>query len=92
MLRYLEWWGQAQVGLDGPPVVEALGPSYGDFTRKLVGDIARTCVTAANLGDGWLDLATGAGNGGALAATRREQAEAPTDEPQTKAISQLKLS
>jgi hypothetical protein len=63
ILRYLEWWAQAHVGLDGPPGATVLGPSYGDYTRKLAADLARTCVTAAGLGPDWVKIATAAGNG-----------------------------
>ncbi len=63
LLRYLEWWGQCQVGLGGPGVVDALGPAYGDYTRKLVSDVARTCFAAAGLDSGWMQLAARAGNG-----------------------------
>jgi hypothetical protein len=69
VLRYLEWWGQAQAGLDGPPVVDALGAVYGDYTRKLVSDIGRTCFSAAGLDKSWLQLAASAGNGAASAET-----------------------
>jgi hypothetical protein len=62
VLRYLEWWGQAQVGLDGPSVAEALGPVYGDYTRKLVSDIGRMCFSAAGLDKSWLQIAARAGN------------------------------
>lgn len=61
VLRYVEWWAQAQVGLDGPPAAK-LGPGYADYTRKLVADLARTCFTAAGLQDEWLKLADEAGN------------------------------
>jgi len=63
LLRYLEWWGQAQVGLGGPQVVDALGSAYGDYTRKLVSDIARMCFSAGGLGEPWMLIATRAGNG-----------------------------
>lgn len=63
VLRYIEWWGQAQIGLDAPTVVESLGAGYGDYTRKLVGDIARMCFSAAGLGGEWLALGGRAGNG-----------------------------
>lgn len=63
LLRYLEWWGQAQVGLGAGPVGDALGAAYGDYTRKLVSDVARLCAGAANLGQSWLQLLTAAGNG-----------------------------
>jgi hypothetical protein len=62
VLRYLEWWGQAQVGLAGPGVVDALGAAYGDYTRKLVSDIGRMCFSAAGLDRSWAQLATHAGN------------------------------
>jgi hypothetical protein len=64
MLRYLEWWGQAQVGLGGTDVIDALGASYGDYTRKLVSDIGRMCFSAASLDKSWLKVAAGAGSGG----------------------------
>jgi hypothetical protein len=63
LLRYLEWWGQCQVGLGGPPVVEALGAVYGDHTRKLVADVARMAFGAAGLSREWLDFGSRAGNG-----------------------------
>ncbi len=63
VLRYLEWWGQAQVGLGGPSVTEALGAVYGDYTRKLVSDIGRMCFSAAGLDKSWLQIAGRAGNG-----------------------------
>lgn len=59
LLRYIEWWGQAEIGLGGQPVVEALGLPYADITRKLVGDITRMCFDAAGLGKDWLSLASG---------------------------------
>jgi hypothetical protein len=77
VLRYIEWWGQAQIGLGGPSVVDGLGSVYGDYTRKLVGDIARLCVSAARLGKGWAVLATSAGNGsvtGSVGSTSEEPA------------------
>ena len=63
VLRYLEWWGQAQVGLEGPAVADALGSAYGDYTRKLVSDIGRMCFAAAGLDKSWSSLVSGAGNG-----------------------------
>jgi hypothetical protein len=63
ILRYLEWWAHAQVGLDAPPVMTALGPSYGEYTRKLAADLARTCFAGAGLGPDWMKIATAAGNG-----------------------------
>jgi hypothetical protein len=60
LLRYFEWWGQAQIGLGGPPVDDALGPAYGEYTRKLASDIARMCFGAAGLDKEWLGLLTGA--------------------------------
>ena len=65
ILRYLEWWGQAQIGLDGARVVDALGEPYGEYTRKLVGDIGRTCFSAAGLDRSWQSLVAQAGNSGA---------------------------
>lgn len=62
ILRYLEWWGQAQVGLDAPSVVTVLGPSYGDYTRKLAADLARTCMSGAGLDQDWMKIATAAGH------------------------------
>lgn len=56
LLRYLEWYGQAEVGLGGPPAEDALGPVYGEYTRKLVTDIARMCFGAAGLDRAWLAL------------------------------------
>lgn len=61
LLRYFEWWGQAQIGLGGPSAEDALGAAYGEYTRKLAADIARTCVSAAGLDKEWLGLVTGAG-------------------------------
>jgi hypothetical protein len=63
LLRYLEWWGQAQVGLGGPAVVDGLGEIYGDYTRKLVGDLGRMCFVASGLNEDWLQVANRAGNG-----------------------------
>ncbi len=63
VLRYLEWWGQAQVGLDGPAVADGLGAAYGDYTRKLVSDIGRMCFTAAELDKSWSQYVSGASNG-----------------------------
>jgi hypothetical protein len=63
VLRYLEWWGQAQVGLGGPAVADALGAAYGDYTRKLVSDIGRMCSAAAALDKSWSSLMSGFGNG-----------------------------
>jgi hypothetical protein len=63
LLRYLEWWGQAQVGLDQPPVTDALGAVYGDYTRKLVSDIARMAFVAAKMDKSWLELGARAANG-----------------------------
>jgi hypothetical protein len=63
VLRYLEWWAQGQVGLNSEPVAKALGASYGDYTRKLVADLARCCFGGAGLGAGWMKIATAAGNG-----------------------------
>jgi hypothetical protein len=65
LLRYLEWWGQAQVALGSSSVTDALGASYGDYTRKLVSDIARMAFQAAGMDRTWLDLASRAGNGAA---------------------------
>lgn len=59
LLRYFEWWGQAQIALGGPPVEEALGPAYGEYTRKLVNDIVRMALEAANLDKQWMALITG---------------------------------
>lgn len=56
LLRYLEWYGQAEIGLGGRSVEEALGPVYGEYTRKLVTDIARMCLSAAGLDRTWLGL------------------------------------
>jgi hypothetical protein len=63
LLRYIEWWGQVQIGLRGPSVVEALGAPYADYTRKLVSDVGRMCFRAAGLSTEWVALATKAGNG-----------------------------
>ncbi len=63
VLRYIEWWGQAQIGLRGSSVVDALGPGYGGYTRKLVSDLARVCFSAAGLSEEWLAAAARAGNG-----------------------------
>jgi hypothetical protein len=60
LLRYLEWWGQAQIGLGGASVEDALGTAYGEYTRKLATDIARMCFGAAGLDKEWLGLITGA--------------------------------
>jgi len=60
---YLEWWAQGHIGLDAPPVVTALGPSYGDYTRKLAADLARTCFAGAELSRDWMKIATAAGDG-----------------------------
>jgi hypothetical protein len=57
LLRYIEWWGQAEIGLGATSVVDALGAPYGDITRKLVGDIVRMCFDAAALEREWLVLA-----------------------------------
>jgi hypothetical protein len=62
ILRYLEWWAQAQVGLDGPPPTK-LGAGYTDYTRKLASDLARTCFSAAGLKAEWMKIADDAGNG-----------------------------
>lgn len=61
LLRYLEWWGQAQIGLGAPPVVDALGDTYVDYTRKLVGDIGRMCFSAAGMDRSWHELVATAG-------------------------------
>jgi hypothetical protein len=63
LLRYIEWWGQAQVGLGAGAVSDSLGAAYGDYTRKLVSDVARLCVRASNLDQPWLQLLTAAGDG-----------------------------
>ncbi|HEU5064019.1 MAG TPA: hypothetical protein VFT79_12845 [Solirubrobacterales bacterium] len=60
LLRYFEWWGQAQIGLGAPSVEDALGPAYGEYTRKLASDIVRMCFGAAGLDKEWLTLVTGA--------------------------------
>jgi hypothetical protein len=62
ILRFLEWWAQAQVGLDATPATK-LGPGYADLTRKLASDLARTCFEAAGLGREWIKFADEAGNG-----------------------------
>jgi hypothetical protein len=83
VLRYLEWWAQAQVGLDAPPVVTALGPSYGDYTRKLAADLARTCFAAAGLGRDWMKIATAAGDGiGAEATAATDESHAGESAPE----------
>ncbi len=56
LLRYLEWQGQGEIGLGGPPAEEALGAVYGEYTRKLVTDIARMCFGAAGLDRSWLTI------------------------------------
>lgn len=61
LLRFIEWWGQAQVGLDGPQAPDALGAGYGDYTRKLVSDIARMAFRASGLTGPWKELAGTAG-------------------------------
>ena len=58
ILRYIEWWGQAQVGLGSGDVVDVLGPIYGDYTRKLVSDIGRMSFRAAQLDSNWIQLAS----------------------------------
>lgn len=63
LLRYLEWWGQVQVGLGGASVTEELGAAYGDYTRKLVSDIARMAFRAAGMDKTWMELAARAGSG-----------------------------
>lgn len=63
ILRYIEWWGQAQVGLGAPSAVEVLGPAYGDYTRKLVSDIGRMCFLSVGLDSDWVKVAVQAGNG-----------------------------
>lgn len=83
VLRYVEWWGQAQVGLGAPSAVEALGPVYGDYTRKLVSDIGRMCFAAADLGGDWAKIAARAGNGHIDASeASRAAASAKADEAQ----------
>lgn len=62
ILRFLEWWAQAQVGL-GAPSATKLGLGYAEYTRKLASDLARTCFKAAGLGPEWIKLADEAGNG-----------------------------
>lgn len=59
LLRYFEWWGQAQIGLGSPSAEEELGEAYGEYTRKLATDIARMCFSAAGLDKEWLGLVTG---------------------------------
>jgi hypothetical protein len=83
LLRYLEWWGQCQVGLGGPTVVEALGQTYGDYTRKLVSDIATMAFHATGLGAGWMELAARAGNGAPEGAGDRPPAPAHPAEPES---------
>jgi hypothetical protein len=63
LLRYIEWWGQAQVALGAPPTADALGAAYADYTRKLVGDIGRMCAVATGLSKPWPQLLGSAGNG-----------------------------
>jgi hypothetical protein len=75
ILRYVEWWGQAQVALGGPSVSAALGDVYGDYTRKLVSDLARTCFSAAQLDKGWLSIAANAGNGATEESTSAQTAQ-----------------
>ncbi len=53
VLRFLEWWAQAQVGLGAAPAT-SLGFGYADYTRKLASDLARTCLSAAGLGADWI--------------------------------------
>ncbi len=61
VLRYVEWWSQAQEGLGLPPASEKLGATYGQVTQKLVSDMARTCFSAAGLGADWIAIANRAG-------------------------------
>ncbi|MDX6453458.1 MAG: hypothetical protein QOH16_3507 [Gaiellaceae bacterium] len=61
VLRYVEWWAQAQEGLGLPSAPEKLGATYGQFTQKLVSDMARTCFSAAGLGSDWMAIANRAG-------------------------------
>lgn len=76
VLRYIEWWGQAQVALGAPPVAEVLGAPYGEFTRKLVGDIGRMCAGATGLGRPWQQLLGAAGNGATDEQVTDREAEA----------------
>lgn len=62
ILRFLEWWSQVQIGLDGPAATQ-LGPGYAEVTRKLVSDLARTCFEASGLGAEWLRFADATGDG-----------------------------
>lgn len=59
LLRYFEWWGQAELALGAPSAEVVLGSPYGEFTRKLASDISRMCFKAANLGREWHGLLTG---------------------------------
>ena len=58
LLRYFEWWGQMEIGLQGPSA-ELLGAGYGDYTEKLAADIARMCFGAAKLDKSWFGLLPG---------------------------------
>lgn len=86
VLRYLEWWGQAQVGLSGVQVVEALGAAYGGYTRKLVSDIGRMCVSAAELDAEWFHIAARGGNGAHEAKGARPAAGTSNGENSTLAV------
>ncbi len=85
VLRFVEWWGEVQVGLDGPPPSAALGPEYDGYTRKLVSDVARSCFSAAGLDEAWLELAAAAGNGG-LPTTPPSGAASPPPLPSTSPV------
>lgn len=85
VLRYVEWWGQAQVGLGAPSAVEVLGPVYGNYTRKLVSDIGRMCFAAADLGSEWTKLAARAGNGPIQTVTQ------PPASPASQVAAQLQI-
>lgn len=61
VLRYLEWWAHGQEALGLPPVPSVLGGAYGEYTQKLVSDLARTCFVGAGLGGEWIEIANRAG-------------------------------
>jgi hypothetical protein len=99
VLRYVEWWAQAQLGLDGPPAAK-LGPGYADYTRKLVADLARTCFAAAGLHSDWLKLADEAGNttdesdapASAAPPPREDGADATADDASANREQQLRIA
>lgn len=93
ILRYLEWWAQAHASLGAPPGAEVLGAPYGDYTRKLAADLARTCFAGAGLSPDWIKIATAAGDGNVSAPDAVDVATDAQDEPSAATdVPQLPLS